>query len=105
MTRKFVSILLCMTLVFACFGTAGAEKTAFAPTLTSSTDVSAETFTSGGEWRALFTVAIMMDYLISIDSKSPFDLAELLINKKVLALLGLKKVSPDAIILKPTLLK
>ena len=79
MTRKFVSILLCMALVFACFGTAGAEKTAFAPTLTNSTDVSAKTFTSSGEWRALFTVAIMMDYLISIDNKSPFDL-DILVN-------------------------
>lgn len=40
-----------------------------------------------------------------LNGQSPFDLAKLLINKKVLALLGLKKVSPDEIILKPTLLK
>lgn len=41
----------------------------------------------------------------SLNGKSPFDLAEMLISKKVLTLLGLKKVSPDEIILKPTLLK
>ena len=41
----------------------------------------------------------------ALNGKTPFDLAELLINKKVLHLLGLRKVSPDDIILKPTLLK
>jgi len=75
MTRKFVSMLLCTALVFACLGTAGAEKTAFTPTLTNSSDVSAEMFTSSGEWRALFTVVIMMDFLISQDdNKAPFDI-------------------------------
>lgn len=41
----------------------------------------------------------------SLNGKTPFDLAELLINKKVLHLLGLKKVSPDNVLLKPALLK
>ena len=41
----------------------------------------------------------------ALNGKTPFDLAELLINKKVLHLLGLRKVSPDDIILKPTLIK
>ena len=41
----------------------------------------------------------------SLNGKTPFDLADLLLNKKVLALLGLKKVSPDDITLRPTLLK
>lgn len=40
----------------------------------------------------------------SLNGQTPFDLAELLINKKVLHLLGLRKVSPDEVILKPTLL-
>lgn len=40
-----------------------------------------------------------------LNGKTPFDLAELLINKKVLTLLGLSKVSPDDVILRPTLLK
>lgn len=41
----------------------------------------------------------------SLDGLTPFDLAEKKINKKVLHLLGLRKVSPDKVILKPTLLK
>lgn len=41
----------------------------------------------------------------SLNGKTPFDLAELLINKKVLHLLGLQKVSPDNVLLKPALLK
>lgn len=41
----------------------------------------------------------------SLNGKTPFDLAELLISKKVLHLLGLKKVSPDNVLLKPALLK
>ena len=41
----------------------------------------------------------------SLNGQTPFDLAELLINKKVLTSLGLKKVSPDKVHLKPALLK
>ena len=41
----------------------------------------------------------------SLNGQTPFALAELLINKKVLYLLGLRKVSPDQVVLKPTLLK
>ena len=41
----------------------------------------------------------------SLNGQTPFDLAELLINKKVLRSLGLRKISPDDVILKPALLK
>ena len=41
----------------------------------------------------------------SLNGNTPFDLAEILLNKKVLDLLELKKVSPDQVLLKPTLLK
>lgn len=41
----------------------------------------------------------------SLNGNTPFDLAVLLLNKKVLDLLELKKVSPDKVHLKPTLLK
>ena len=41
----------------------------------------------------------------SLNGKTPFDMAKLLINKKVLALLGLSKVPADDVILRPTLLK
>lgn len=40
----------------------------------------------------------------SLNGNTPFDLATLLLNKKVLDLLELKKVSPDQVHLKPTLL-
>ena len=41
----------------------------------------------------------------SLNGKTPFDLAELLLSEKVLNSLGLRKVSPDDVILKPALLK
>ncbi len=41
----------------------------------------------------------------NLNGSTPFDLADLLINKKVLTSLGLHKVSPDDILLKPALLK
>ena len=40
-----------------------------------------------------------------LNGLTPFDAAKDRINKKVLYLLGLRKVSPDQVILKPTLLK
>lgn len=53
---------------------------------------------------------LMMNHINSyardgLNGRTPFDMAELLINKKVLTLLGLSKVSPDDVILRPTLLK
>lgn len=41
----------------------------------------------------------------SLNGKTPFDLATLLLDKKVLAFSGRKKVSPDNVLLKPALLK
>ena len=41
----------------------------------------------------------------SLNGKTPFDLAALLLDKKVLAFSGRKKVSPDDVLLKPALLK
>lgn len=41
----------------------------------------------------------------SLNGRTPFDLAELLLSEKVLTSLGLRKVSPDQVILKPALLK
>lgn len=41
----------------------------------------------------------------SLNGKTPFDLAELLLSEKVLTRLRLKKVPPDQVILKPALLK
>lgn len=41
----------------------------------------------------------------SLNNRTPFDLAELLLDKRIPALLGLKKVSPDKVLLKPVLLK
>lgn len=40
-----------------------------------------------------------------LNGQTPFDLAELLLSKKVLTSLGLRKISPDCVILKPVLLK
>lgn len=40
-----------------------------------------------------------------LNGKSPFDVAELFLNKKVLAYSGHTKVSPDEVLLKPALLK
>ena len=40
-----------------------------------------------------------------LNGQTPFDLAELLLSEKVLTSLGLRKVSPDLVILKPALLK
>lgn len=41
----------------------------------------------------------------SLNGKTPFDLATLLLDKKVLTFSGRKKVSPDNVLLKPALLK
>ena len=41
----------------------------------------------------------------SLNGKTPFDLAEVVLDKKVLAFSGRKKVSPDDVLLKPALLK
>lgn len=41
----------------------------------------------------------------SLNGKTPFDLAEIVLDKKVLAFSGRKKVSPDNVLLKPALLK
>lgn len=41
----------------------------------------------------------------NLNGTTPFDLASILINKKVLAVLGLEKVSPDDVLLKPALFK
>lgn len=41
----------------------------------------------------------------SLNGQTPFDLASLLISKKVPEFLGLRKISPDEVILKPALLK
>lgn len=41
----------------------------------------------------------------SLNGQTPFDLAELLISKKVPEFLGLHKISPDEVILKPALIK
>ena len=39
----------------------------------------------------------------SLNEATPFDLADLLIDKKIPLLTGLKKVSPDEVMLKPAL--
>ena len=41
----------------------------------------------------------------SLNGATPFDLAELLIDKKIPILTGQQKVSPDNVMLKPALLK
>ena len=41
----------------------------------------------------------------NLNGATPFDLASLLLNKKVLTSLGLEKVSPDEVLLKPALFK
>ena len=41
----------------------------------------------------------------SLNGSTPFDLAELLIDKKIPALAGLNKVSPDNVMLKPALIE
>lgn len=41
----------------------------------------------------------------NLNGATPFDLASILINKKVLVSLGLEKVSPDEVLLKPALFK
>lgn len=41
----------------------------------------------------------------SLNENCPFDLAELLLDKKVLAFTGRNKVSPDDVLLKPALFK
>ena len=41
----------------------------------------------------------------SLNGQTPFDLAELLISKKVPEFLGLHKISPDEVILKQALIK
>ena len=41
----------------------------------------------------------------SLNGASPFDLAELLLDKRIPALTGLYKVSPDSVMLKPELLE
>ena len=41
----------------------------------------------------------------SLNGATPFDLAELLIDKKIPALAGLHKVSPDDVMLKPALIE
>ena len=41
----------------------------------------------------------------SLNGSTPFDLAELLLDKRIPALTGLKKVSPDSVMLKPALLE
>jgi hypothetical protein len=41
----------------------------------------------------------------SLNGASPFDLAELLLDKKIPLLTGLKKVSPDEVMLKPELIE
>ena len=40
-----------------------------------------------------------------LNGRSPYDLAELLLDTKIPASLGMHKVSPDCVILKPVLLK
>ena len=40
----------------------------------------------------------------SLNGKSPYDLAELLINEKVLEVAGIVKIAPDQILLKPELI-
>ena len=41
----------------------------------------------------------------SLNGASPFDLADLLLDKKIPLLTGLKKVSPDEVMLKPALIE
>ncbi len=41
----------------------------------------------------------------SLNGSTPFDLAKLLLDKRIPALTGLKKVSPDSVMLKPALLE
>ena len=41
----------------------------------------------------------------SLNGASPFDLADLLLDKKIPLLTGLKKVSPDEVLLKPALIE
>ena len=41
----------------------------------------------------------------SLNGTTPFDMAALLLDKRIPAFLGLKKVSPDKVLLKPALLK
>ena len=41
----------------------------------------------------------------SLNGASPFDLAEILLDKKIPLLTGLKKVSPDEVMLKPELIE
>ena len=41
----------------------------------------------------------------SLNGACPFDLAEILLDKKIPVLTGLKKVSPDEVMLKPELIE
>ena len=41
----------------------------------------------------------------SLNGATPFDLADLLLDKKIPLLTGLKKVSPDEVLLKPALIE
>ncbi len=41
----------------------------------------------------------------SLNGSTPFDLAELLIDKRIPELIGLKKVSPDDVLLKPAFIE
>jgi hypothetical protein len=41
----------------------------------------------------------------SLNDRSPFELAEMLLNKKLLNCLEIKLIQPDAVLLKPILLK
>jgi IS30 family transposase len=56
-------------------------------------------------WVRLMTNHINSIARKSLNDRSPFELAEMLLNKKLLNCLEIKLIQPDAVLLKPILLK
>ena len=76
--KRIVSLLLCMMMAFSIMSATaetGVEQISFEPNITVKMDKDAKEWVQGEEIRAIFTVAILMDYLISLDGEDPaFDL-------------------------------